>query len=111
MLIWRVARHFLRIVGLVLLGGLITASLVRFAPGFDTDERQLDPGLSADSIHALQQARAGEHHVLRYYAGYLRGAMHGDLGLSHAFEQPVKTLIRERWPVTLKVAGLDRKSV
>jgi len=79
---------------------------VRLAPGFDSDERELDPGLSAESVRALRQSRAGEHNILRYYSGYLRAAWHGDLGTSHALGQPVQSLLRERWPVTLRVAGV-----
>jgi peptide/nickel transport system permease protein len=106
MLLWRVARHLLAIIGIVLLGGLLSATLVRLAPGFDTDEHQLDPHLSAESIRALHASRAGEHNVLGYYVGYLRSALHGDLGVSHALGQPVRSLLRDRWPVTLRVAGL-----
>jgi peptide/nickel transport system permease protein len=79
---------------------------VRLAPGFDADERELDPTLNAESIRALREARAGEHNILGYYAAYLRGAVHGDLGTSHALGQPVKNLLRERWPVTVRVAGI-----
>jgi peptide/nickel transport system permease protein len=106
MLLWRIARHVLSIVGIVLLGGLISATLVRMAPGFDSDERQLDPSLSAESVRALQESRAGEHNILHYYGQYLRGALHGDLGVSHTLGQPVQTLLRDRWPVTLRVAGI-----
>ncbi len=106
MLLWKVVRHLLAVAGIVLLGGLISATLVRMAPGFDTDERQLDPGLSAESVRALRASRAGEHNILRYYATYLGGALHGDLGVSHALGQPVRNLLRDRWPVTLRVAGL-----
>jgi peptide/nickel transport system permease protein len=106
MLLWKVARHLLAIIGIVLLGGLLSATLVRLAPGFDTDEQQLDPHLSAESIRALHASRAGEHNVLVYYVGYLRSALHGDLGVSHALGQPVQSLLRDRWPVTLRVAGL-----
>src|ERR1700684_3490351 len=110
MLSWKVARRVVQklaaIVALVLLGGLLSATLVRLAPGFDADERELDPGLNAESVRALRQSRAGEHNILRFYAGYLRGAMHGDLGTSHALGQPVESLLRERWPVTARVAGI-----
>ena len=105
MLLWRIARHFLSIAGIVLLGGLISATLVRVAPGFDSDERQLDPSLSPESVRALRAERAGERNILQFYVGYLRGAVHGDLGVSHALGQPVQTLLRDRWPVTLRVAG------
>ena len=105
-LFWKIARHLAAIVAIVLLGGLLSATLVRLAPGFDSDERELDPGLSAESVRALRQSRAGEHNILRYYSGYLRAAWHGDLGTSHALGQPVQSLLRERWPVTLRVAGV-----
>ena len=106
MLLWRIARHSLAIAGIVLLGGLLSATLVRLAPGFDTDEHQLDSHLSAESLRALRQSRSGEKNVLHYYVGYLRGALHGDLGLSHTLGQPVQRLLRDRWPVTLRVAGI-----
>jgi len=106
MLLRRIARHLLSIAALVLLGGLLSATLVRLAPGFNTDERELDPSLNAESIRALRAGHAGEQNILRFYAAYLRGAIHGDLGTSHALGQPVSSLLRERWPVTLRVAGL-----
>jgi peptide/nickel transport system permease protein len=106
MLLWRVARHLLAIAGIVLLGGLLSATLVRIAPGFDADEHQFDPRLSAESVRALRESRAGEQNVLHYYADYLRGALHGDLGVSHTLGQPVQRLLRDRWPVTLRVAGI-----
>jgi peptide/nickel transport system permease protein len=106
MLLWRVARHLLAIAGIVLLGGLLSATLVRLAPGFDTDEHQLDPHLSKESVLALRESRAGEQNVLRYYVVYLRGAVHGDLGVSHTLGQPVQRLLRDRWPVTMRVAGI-----
>jgi peptide/nickel transport system permease protein len=106
MLLWRVARHLLAIAGIVLLGGLLSATLVRLAPGFDTDEHQLDPRLSTESVRARRESRAGEQNVLRYYVVYLRGAVHGDLGVSHTLGQPIQRLLRDRWPVTLRVAGI-----
>jgi peptide/nickel transport system permease protein len=106
MLLWKIARHLGAIVALVLLGGLLSATLVRLAPGFDADERELDPGLNAESVRALRQSRAGEHDILSFYAGFLRGALRGDLGTSHALGQPVQSLLRERWPVTVRVAGI-----
>lgn len=105
-LLLRIARKLLAIAVLVLLGGLFSATLVRLAPGFDADERQLDPGLNAESVRVLRESRAGEHNILNYYASYLRGVIHGDLGVSHALGQPVQTLLRERWPVTAHLTGI-----
>jgi peptide/nickel transport system permease protein len=105
-LLWKIVHHLGAIAALVLLGGLLSATLVRLAPGFDADERELDPSLNAESVRALRQSRAGEHNILNYYVGYLRGVIHGDLGTSHALGQPVLSLLRERWPVTAQVAGI-----
>jgi peptide/nickel transport system permease protein len=108
--LWKIARglagKLIAIAALVLLGGLLSATLVRMAPGFDSDERELDPSLSAESIRFFRQARAGEHNVLSFYVHYLRGAIHGDLGTSHALGQPVQNLLRERWPVTVRIVGI-----
>src|SRR5208337_3374205 len=107
---WKIAQSLARKLGaiaaLVLLGGLLSATFVRLAPGFDADEHDLDPGLNAESVQALRQARAGEHNILSFYVSYLRGALHGNLGTSHALGQPVQTLLRERWPVTVRIAGI-----
>ena len=105
-LLWKITRHLGSIAALVLLGGLLSATLVRLAPGADSDDRELDPSLSAESVRALRQSRAGEKNILRFYVNYLRGAIHGDLGTSHALGQPVQSLLRERWPVTVRVAGI-----
>jgi peptide/nickel transport system permease protein len=105
-IIQRVAAKLGAIAAIVLLGGLLSATLVRAAPGFDSDERELDPSLSAESLRAIHQSRAGEHNILGFYINYLRGVIHGDLGTSHALGQPVQTLLRERWPVTARVDGI-----
>jgi peptide/nickel transport system permease protein len=102
----KIARHGFALVATALVGGLLSASLVRFAPGFDTDEAQLDPHLSSQSIQALQQARIEQHNILLYYVHSLRRAVHGDLGTSISLGQPVTTLLRERVPLTLRLVGL-----
>jgi len=102
----RIARHGLALVGTVLLGGLLSAMLVRLAPGFDVDEQQLDPRLSSESIRALKAAREGERNIFRFYWHSLERAAHGDLGTSISLNQPVKTLIRTRAPLTLRLVGV-----
>lgn len=106
MLIRRVVNHVASLAALILLGGLLSATLVRMAPGFDSDERELDPGLSAESLRAIRSERAPQDNVLSFYANYLHGAIHGDLGVSQALGQPVKSLLQERWPVTARLVGV-----
>lgn len=93
-------------VATVLLGGMLSATLVRLAPGFDTDEQQLDPHLSAESVHAIREARGQQHNVFRFYLSYMNRAAHGDLGTSLALGQPVRTLLRDRAPLTFRLLVL-----
>jgi len=97
--------HLAAIAAIVLLGGLLSATLVRLAPGFDVDEQQLDSRLSAQSIEALRQVRAGDRNILRFYLHYLARAVRGDLGQSRTLDRPVRQLILERLPVTARLAA------
>jgi peptide/nickel transport system permease protein len=100
---WKIAGHGLALVATVLLGGLFSATLVRLAPGFEVDERELDPHLNAQSVQALRDARRQDGNVLQFYFSYMKRAAHGDLGTSVALGQPVRTLLRDRAPLTLRL--------
>jgi peptide/nickel transport system permease protein len=102
----RIARHGLTLVATALLGGFLSATLVRMAPGFDADEATFDPHLNSQSIQALHQARADQHNIFRFYFHSLRQAVHGDLGTSVSLNQPVSTLLHDRVPLTLKLVAL-----
>jgi peptide/nickel transport system permease protein len=103
--IHRIARHASTILITVLLGGLLGATLLRFAPGFGVDERELDPRLSSDTVRALRESHATERNVLAFYARYLGGLFRGDLGVSRSLQRPVAELLGERIPVTLRLVG------
>jgi peptide/nickel transport system permease protein len=102
---WKIAGHGLSLLATVLLGGLLSAMLVRFAPGFDSDERELDPHLSAESVQALRAARHKDDGIFRFYFSYMKAAAKGDLGTSISLGQPVRTLLGERSPLTLRLLG------
>ena len=102
---WRIAGHALALLATVLLGGLLSATLVRLAPGFDTDERELDPQLNNQSVQALRDARHRDDNILHFYLGYMKRAAHGDLGNSLSLGQPVRTLLRQRIPLTVQLLG------
>lgn len=106
MLVKVLVRHVLLLFLAVLLGGLAGATLVRFAPGFDSDAGQLDASRSAESIEALRAGHAEERQILRYYAGYLKNLVHGEFGESHTFRRPVRELISERIEVTVRFVSL-----
>jgi len=71
--------------------------LVRYGPGFETDDRDLDPGLSASTRTAIHNQRLDE--MQRFIGGIWRG----DLGESQALGVPVRQLIAERGPATLRI--------
>ena len=98
---WKIAGHTLALLATVLLGGLLSATLVRLAPGFDVDERELDPHLNAQSVQALRDARQQDRNIFRFYFSYMKRAAHGELGTSLSLGQPVRTLLRDRAPLTL----------
>jgi peptide/nickel transport system permease protein len=106
MLGWKIARHGLAMLVTVLLGGLLSATLVRFAPGFEVDENQLDPRLNSASVQALRETRSRDRNVVRFYYHSLMRAAHGDLGTSISLGQPVTTLLRERVPLTLRLVSI-----
>jgi peptide/nickel transport system permease protein len=104
----KIAGHALALLATVLLGGLLSATLVRMAPGFDTDERELDPHLNAQSVQALREARQKQqkYNLLRFYFSYMKGALRGDLGTSLSLGQPVRDLLRDRTPLTLRLLSV-----
>lgn len=86
----------------VLLGGFLGATLVRFAPGFGIDEEELDSRLSTQSIQALRETRAADANIFVFYFHYLSRLLRGDLGISRTLQRPVRQLVAERLPETLR---------
>ena len=90
-----------RVVAIMLMASFTGAMLMRIAPGFSSDDQELNSGLSAQSIQAIRQAHLSDANVPRFYVQYLASLVRGDLGTSRSLNQPVKDLLRERLPVTL----------
>jgi peptide/nickel transport system permease protein len=88
----------LEFVGHLLVAGFLATMLVRLAPGFGTDERELDPRYS----HAFTKRPEAEVNIVSAYFRYLRQALAGDLGESGSLGRPVAELLRERAPVTAR---------
>jgi peptide/nickel transport system permease protein len=105
MWIGTLTRHLGGLVLTAVLGGLAAATMVRLAPGFDTDEREFDPRLNEASLRSLRAERAGDQNLGKFYLSYLTGLAHGEFGVSHSLRRPVSELLAERGPVTLKLAG------
>jgi len=97
--------RLLTIFAVVFLAGVACATMVRFAPGFAVDERELDPHLSAESIAAIRAQHASESNVAHFYIGYIVGLLHGDLGQAPTFSQPISRLLKERASTTAQNLG------
>lgn len=95
-------RRLLFVLCLGLAGALFSATLVRFAPGYGVQERELDPRWSAQSVEALRQTQNLHEPLPLFYLHYLGALAHGDLGQSDLLKRPVRQLLRERLPVTAK---------
>ena len=95
-LLWRL----LSLICLGLGGALISATLVRFAPGYGVEERELDPRWSAQSIEALRQKQLLQEGLGLFYYHYLSALARGDFGESASLKRPVGELLRQRLPVT-----------
>ncbi len=59
--------------------------------------------MNAQSVQALREARRQDHNVFRFYLLYMKRAANGDLGTSLALGKPVRTLLRDRAPLTLSL--------
>lgn len=100
--IQRIVGRLLTLAAVCLLGGLLSASLVRFSPGYGVDERELDPRLSQASVEAIRNSHRSNAALFSYYGHYLAGAFRGEFGSSEWLQRPISSLIKERFPVTAK---------
>lgn len=92
----------LLLVFLVMAGSLV---LIRFAPGYLSDVREMDPrySMAARSELATEEARNGS--LLQTLWTAMKGWSHGDLGRSRQFDIPVLELIEPRLALTGDLVG------
>src|SRR5579863_8191550 len=102
---WLVMRRLCALPLLFLLAGFCGATLLRFAPGFGVDERELDARLSTETVARIRGTRAMDRNIFRFYGRFLAGAFTGDLGVSRSMDRPVTELLQERLPVTVRLVG------
>jgi peptide/nickel transport system permease protein len=90
----------------VLVGGCLTAALVRLSPGFGVDQHELDPTRDVAALRAIQAARPEQSNFLAYSVRHTAAMFRGDLGISRNWNRPVAGLLRERWPVTAQLMAV-----
>ena len=92
-----------RVASLVLLAALGTILLMRFAPGYFTDAREMDSQYAGTAREALQTQETQQYKVFALTQSLLGGWVHGDLGRSRQYDVPVAELIEPRLQVTGKL--------
>jgi peptide/nickel transport system permease protein len=89
--------RMLAILLLVLLGSTV---LVRFAPGYLSDAREMDSRYAGAARAELSAEAARSQSLAQMFASEIGGWAHGDAGLSRQYGVPVFELIRPRLAVT-----------
>jgi peptide/nickel transport system permease protein len=100
--IHRLLQRLISLVSIVLAGGLLCATLVRFSPGFGADERELNSELSSASIAVIRNSHSRDQPLIGFYGNYLRQMTLGNLGMSQTFQRPIVELVLERSSVSFR---------
>ena len=104
----RLAGAAIRLALIVIAGVLACAALVRYSPGFESEEADIDARLSRETALAIHQQAGTNESFPAFALDYFRRAVHGDLGVSRTFNSPVADLLRQRASatLTLMVSGI-----
>src|SRR6267154_5642823 len=76
--------------------------LIHLVPG-DPIQQMLGENAASSDIQAARHAYGLDVPLGRQYVNYWKGVLHGDLGRSLRFDQPVSRIILQRYPSTLKL--------
>jgi ABC-type dipeptide/oligopeptide/nickel transport system permease component len=77
--------------------------LAHIIPG-DPVQQMLGEGARLEDVQQLRHSLGLDRPVPAQYAHYLVGVLHGDLGESFRFQQPVARVVLARYPATLELA-------
>ena len=95
----------LALLGPTLLGvGTLVFAFLHLVPG-DPVEIMLGEAAAPADVAALRHDLGLDRPLSAQYVGFLGRALHGDLGHSLVFHEPVSRVITERYPATLALAG------
>ena len=76
--------------------------MIHLVPG-DPIAQMLGEGAAATDIEAARHAYGLDQPLGEQYVRYWRGVLHGDLGQSLRYNQPVTTLLAQRYPFTMRL--------
>ncbi len=99
----RYARRLGRVMLLVLLAALGSTLLMRYAPGYFVETREMDAAHANGARTELNAFQAQQSSLPHLLASQLSGWMHGDFGHSRHYDLAVGTLLHERSAVTFRL--------
>jgi peptide/nickel transport system permease protein len=91
---------------LVLITGFLASALVRLAPGYGVDERELDSRISSRELERIRAEHRNDTGLIRGYFTYVAGFVRGDWGESQSLNRPVRELVSERFAVTARIVAV-----
>ena len=94
------AKWLARTLAIVLLVVIGSTVLVRFAPGYLSDAREMDPRYADAARAELSAEETRSHSLFEMLRSEIAGWSHGDAGLSRQYGVPVFELIKPRLGVT-----------
>src|SRR5260370_2133829 len=97
-----VAGRLLYVVPVVWLVVSVVFLLIHIVPG-DPIAQMLGEGAAAADIQSARHAYGLDVPLGQQYLNYWKGVLHGNLGQSLRFNQPVTTLIAQRYPFTVRL--------
>ncbi|HXB22988.1 MAG TPA: nickel ABC transporter permease [Candidatus Solibacter sp.] len=76
--------------------------LIHLVPG-DPIQQMLGENAASTDVEAARHAYGLDVPIGRQYLNYWKGLLHGDMGRSMGFDQPVARIIAQRYPQTLQL--------
>lgn len=99
----RLFTRMARFVSLLLMAALGTITLVRFAPGYFTDGREMDARYADEARADLRAQKDQQGSIVVLSKSLLSGWLRPDLGRSKQYDVPVAELIKSRVVVTIRL--------
>ena len=94
--------------GFGVVAGVVTLTFfaLRFAPG-DPVEHLLGPAATAEQLTAQRHVLGLDRPVPVQYTAWVSRFVRGDWGISIAKGRPVRTVLADAWPATVRLVGLS----
>jgi len=76
--------------------------MIHLVPG-DPIEQMLGEGAASADVAVARHSYGLDLPLGRQYVNYWKGVLHGDLGRSFRYDQPVERMVAQRYPATLRL--------